>query len=242
MPSDVYSACYMHLCTFDHRVSVHVCVCVVCVYVCVCVCVLLADMVDYYATLGVDRTATTRQIKRAYRNRTLQCHPDKPGGSNAAFIELKTAYEVLIDDMQRAAYDASIEDNQAGPAAAPAPAAPAPAANVARDKGRKRYKPPRSVIPRPAKEPDTRVVVYWEDVANERVSYTLSKSGFKINFEDIMDLNLGNGCYHCHLCGYTINHDLDSIRGHYKRKHNETHRFTCKPKYDALYIRLISDN
>lgn len=61
-------------------------------------------MTDHYATLGVARTATPDEIKRAFRKLASQHHPDK-GGDTQRFQEIQAAYEVLGDAAKRAAYD-----------------------------------------------------------------------------------------------------------------------------------------
>ncbi len=63
---------------------------------------------DYYEILEVSRTATKVEIKRAYRKKALQYHPDKnPGDKHAEemFKLAAEAYEVLSDDEKRARYD-----------------------------------------------------------------------------------------------------------------------------------------
>ena len=50
---------------------------------------------DYYDILGVSKTATADEIKRAYRKLAVKYHPDKEGGDEAKFKELGEAYEVL---------------------------------------------------------------------------------------------------------------------------------------------------
>lgn len=61
-------------------------------------------MTDYYAILGVPRTATDDEIKRAYRRLASQHHPDK-GGDKARFQDIQQAYSVLSDPAQRQQYD-----------------------------------------------------------------------------------------------------------------------------------------
>lgn len=62
---------------------------------------------DYYDILGVDRRASTDEIKRAYRRLALQYHPDRNRSPEAEeiFKEIAEAYEVLSDPEKRAAYD-----------------------------------------------------------------------------------------------------------------------------------------
>lgn len=63
---------------------------------------------DYYETLGVDRNASDKEIKSAFRRQAKDCHPDhNPGDKDAErkFKELNEAYEVLKDEQKRAAYD-----------------------------------------------------------------------------------------------------------------------------------------
>lgn len=63
---------------------------------------------DYYEVLSVSRSATSDEIKRSYRKLAVQFHPDKnPGDPEAEerFKELGTAYDVLMDEQKRAAYD-----------------------------------------------------------------------------------------------------------------------------------------
>ena len=68
----------------------------------------MASKRDYYEVLGVERNASTDDIKKAYRKLAVRYHPDKNPGDAVAeekFKELGEAYEVLIDEHKRAAYD-----------------------------------------------------------------------------------------------------------------------------------------
>ncbi|MGQ0721960.1 MAG: molecular chaperone DnaJ [Candidatus Eiseniibacteriota bacterium] len=63
---------------------------------------------DYYEVLGVERSATADDIKKAYRKKALEHHPDRnPGNAEAEekFKEATAAYEVLHDDEKRKRYD-----------------------------------------------------------------------------------------------------------------------------------------
>jgi molecular chaperone DnaJ len=63
---------------------------------------------EYYEVLGVSRTATKDEIKKAYRKLALQFHPDKnPDNKDAEehFKEVNEAYEVLSNDDKRRRYD-----------------------------------------------------------------------------------------------------------------------------------------
>ena len=64
----------------------------------------MADKRDYYEVLGVNKTASQAEIKKAYRILAKTHHPDK-GGDEAKFKEVKQAYEILSDDNKRAHYD-----------------------------------------------------------------------------------------------------------------------------------------
>src|SRR3990170_1330506 len=67
----------------------------------------MADTKDYYQTLGVTKSASTDEIKKAYRKLALQYHPDRNKGkdSDAKFKEVTKAYEVLSDPQKRQTYD-----------------------------------------------------------------------------------------------------------------------------------------
>ncbi|PLS80576.1 molecular chaperone DnaJ [Candidatus Saccharibacteria bacterium] len=60
---------------------------------------------DYYEVLGVSKTASADEIKKAFRRLAVQYHPDKQGGDEAKFKEINEAYEVLKDQQKRQRYD-----------------------------------------------------------------------------------------------------------------------------------------
>ncbi len=80
---------------------------------------------DYYEVLGVAKTASDEDIKKAYRKHAMKYHPDRNQGGDAKateekFKESKEAYEMLSDPQKRAAYDqhghAGVDPNMRGPA------------------------------------------------------------------------------------------------------------------------------
>ncbi|TXI38377.1 MAG: molecular chaperone DnaJ, partial [Nitrosomonas sp.] len=65
-------------------------------------------MADYYEVLEISRSASQEEIKKAYRKKALQSHPDRnPDDSEAEkrFKEISEAYEVLSDENKRKVYD-----------------------------------------------------------------------------------------------------------------------------------------
>jgi len=60
---------------------------------------------DYYSILGVSKTASAEELKKAFRLKAHEFHPDKPGGDTAKFKEINEAYQVLSDQQKRQAYD-----------------------------------------------------------------------------------------------------------------------------------------
>lgn len=60
---------------------------------------------DYYDVLGVSKTASADEIKKAFRKLAVKHHPDKEGGDETKFKEANEAYEVLKDAQKRQRYD-----------------------------------------------------------------------------------------------------------------------------------------
>ncbi|KAK2747273.1 hypothetical protein FQN57_002171 [Myotisia sp. PD_48] len=64
---------------------------------------------DFYELLGLETTATPEEIKKAYRKKALELHPDKNYGNieeaTTLFAEVQSAYEILSDPQERAWYD-----------------------------------------------------------------------------------------------------------------------------------------
>merc|ERR1711936_726413 len=71
---------------------------------------------DYYTVLGVERTATKQEIKKAFRKMALKYHPDKNPGEDTTkkFREVAEAYEVLGDEGKRKMYDGQGHNAWAG--------------------------------------------------------------------------------------------------------------------------------
>lgn len=77
---------------------------------------------DYYVVLGVERSASDDEIKKAYRKVAIQFHPDRNPGDKAAeekFKEANEAYQVLSDAKKRAAYDRFGHAGAGGPGGNP---------------------------------------------------------------------------------------------------------------------------
>src|ERR671919_2636750 len=76
----------------------------------------MADKRDYYQVLGIARTASADEIKRAYRQLARKYHPDvnKEPDAESRFKEATEAYEVLSDERKRQMYD---QFGHAGPRA-----------------------------------------------------------------------------------------------------------------------------
>lgn len=69
----------------------------------------MASKTDYYDILGVSKTASAEEIKKAYRKQALEWHPDKHQGDKEAaekrFKEINEAYQVLSNPQKRSTYD-----------------------------------------------------------------------------------------------------------------------------------------
>ena len=80
---------------------------------------------DYYEILGIGKSASDDEIKKAYRKAAVKYHPDKDGGDEAKFKEAGEAYEVLKDSSKRQRYDqfghAGVGGNSGGGSAGGSP-------------------------------------------------------------------------------------------------------------------------
>lgn len=60
---------------------------------------------DYYEILGISKSASKEEIKKAFHKLAHKYHPDKAGGNEAKFKEINEAYQVLSDEKKRTQYD-----------------------------------------------------------------------------------------------------------------------------------------
>lgn len=74
-------------------------------------------MTDYYSLLGIQKDASTEEIKKAYRKKALECHPDRNQNDPKAaetFKKVSEAYEALSDENRRRIYDQYGEEGLRG--------------------------------------------------------------------------------------------------------------------------------
>ena len=71
---------------------------------------------NYYETLGISKSASEEEVKKAFRTLAHKYHPDKKDGNEAKFKEVSEAYSVLSDQKKRQQYDTF---GSAGPAGNP---------------------------------------------------------------------------------------------------------------------------
>lgn len=84
----------------------------------------MPEYIDYYALLGVPKSAGEAEIKSAYRKLALKHHPDRNQGNKSSetkFKEINEAYEVLSDPQKRAMYDKFGKEGQPGQGYRPPP-------------------------------------------------------------------------------------------------------------------------
>ena len=63
---------------------------------------------EYYSTLGIEKNASPDEIKKAYRKKAMECHPDRHAGDKAKEAEFKKvneAYATLSDTQKKSMYD-----------------------------------------------------------------------------------------------------------------------------------------
>jgi DnaJ-class molecular chaperone len=77
----------------------------------------MSDNQNYYEVLGVERTTSPEEIKKAYRVLSLKWHPDRNNGSaesTALFQKITQAYNTLSDEQERRQYDMSLDGGGSG--------------------------------------------------------------------------------------------------------------------------------
>jgi DnaJ family protein B protein 4 len=60
---------------------------------------------NYYDCLGISKMASQDEIKKAFRKKSLLCHPDKPSGDAEKFKQINEAYQTLGDEQKKRIYD-----------------------------------------------------------------------------------------------------------------------------------------
>ena len=71
---------------------------------------------NYYDILGIDKNATIKQIKKAYKKMSMKYHPDKNKHGTEMFKEINEAHQVLSDETKRRDYDLKMNDDFVKPA------------------------------------------------------------------------------------------------------------------------------
>ena len=66
---------------------------------------------NYYDILGIDKNATKKQIKKAYKKLSMMYHPDKNKHGTEMFKEINEAHQVLSDETKRRDYDLKMNDD-----------------------------------------------------------------------------------------------------------------------------------
>ena len=69
--------------------------------------------VDYYDVLGVEATASTDDIRNAYKAKAMKNHPDR-GGDQETWTAIQKAFDTLTDLQRRALYDRTKQDAEGG--------------------------------------------------------------------------------------------------------------------------------
>ena len=75
----------------------------------------MSGAANYYRVLGIPKTATSEQIREAYRKKSILSHPDRNPGDKKAeenFKRVAEAYRTLIDETSRANYDKSLKKSK----------------------------------------------------------------------------------------------------------------------------------
>jgi curved DNA-binding protein len=68
------------------------------------------EIMDYYSTLGIKKTASADEIKKAYRSMAMKYHPDR-GGDERKFKEVEEAYRTLSDPQKKQMFDMGMDPN-----------------------------------------------------------------------------------------------------------------------------------
>ncbi len=146
-------------------------------------------LMEYYRLLGVDKYASTEDIKRAYRRLARQYHPDLNPGRNTSmhFIRIKNAYDILHDPVKRQSYDnASCYSSS-------------PYGNPKEQEHYTRYNPDDEVIFKRKEEPAQTV----ENKSTPLLVFFLGEEEYALKVGDIMGIS---SC-----ASITPNNDVNSI-------------------------------